>query len=612
MGNILNHNRDIFQFDILKDDYWDFHLCIDDSYGALVDGLTERCLAAYIDINDSECVWFDEIFSKKDYVWENAINDGTLEFKNFGFTSVDNGKTYYELDRITNREFFDLYTKTIYKVNPDDFRLLLQKVRGNHKIYDYSNDIVIEDNMEVSKLNGGFYQGFFTANDGCEYKVLPTDIGNGWTLEFELKKEDFDNDKLTMNDIYPENKGIFFYIGTRAENKWWKKYTVDKEFPWCKKSGFADEYTDDKYIGYDSLNEDYFNKVIDLCEECNHSIDEYVVDGYIVKEEPVENSAFNDDYIVKEDRMEEMTCDKIEDKFCPNQQYFEDEYLEEDLKIDEEMDFKSETGFDFSQPNVKELETDNKFVIFDRTCDGFTVKTWNEGDAYVLSYIEHPQIDNYFTLMNRTCDGYDVCSIQKLIDIKSKEYDILKDLYRNALAFQIKDDGSVGYKYLVKNCDIEEDDYKIESEWSKPNMVKSEEWVNVQVRVLPVKHKIRDEHKGITNFYATDKMRLMFYVNGKLVLVSKELPILNLKKLNDSNDKQEGVPFNISLGGGTQGLSEVVYLNYRKPPEYSLPLEREFGGSFVGYFKSFKFYSCSLNYTELFNNHNFTAKQRYL
>ena len=47
-------------------------------------------------------------------------------------------------------------------------------------------------------------------------------------------------------------------------------------------------------------------------------------------------------------------------------------------------------------------------------------------------------------------------------------------------------------------------------------------------------------------------------MNGKLVLISKELPTFNFRELNDTPDKQEGVPFNISVGGGTQGLSDVI------------------------------------------------------
>ena len=77
---------------------------------------------------------------------------------------------------------------------------------------------------------------------------------------------------------------------------------------------------------------------------------------------------------------------------------------------------------------------------------------------------------------------------------------------------------------------------------------------------------------------------------------------MNIRELNDLADKQEGVPFNISVGGGTQGLSDVIYENFRDLPDTVLPLEKEFGGTFIGYFKSFKAYSCALSLSEIRNN----------
>jgi hypothetical protein len=43
--------------------------------------------------------------------------------------------------------------------------------------------------------------------------------------------------------------------------------------------------------------------------------------------------------------------------------------------------------------------------------------------------------------------------------------------------------------------------------------------------------------------------------------------------------------------------------DYMKLPEYIYPLEKEFGGSFIGYFKSFKFYECPLNFNEIVKNY---------
>ena len=68
------------------------------------------------------------------------------------------------------------------------------------------------------------------------------------------------------------------------------------------------------------------------------------------------------------------------------------------------------------------------------------------------------------------------------------------------------------------------------------------------------------------------------------------------------DSKQEGVPFNISLGGGTQGLCDVVYYDFGHTPTDILPLEKNFAGSFIGYIKSFKFYDCLLTFSEIQQN----------
>ena len=138
------------------------------------------------------------------------------------------------------------------------------------------------------------------------------------------------------------------------------------------------------------------------------------------------------------------------------------------------------------------------------------------------------------------------------------------------------------------------------------SVISNNKWYTIHITIKPIRHKNKSNLNCLSENTINDKMQIMFYVNGKLVLVSKELPIFNFKMLNDLEEKQEGVPFNLSIGGGTQGLSEVVYLNYMKLPEYVLPLEKEFGGSFVGWLKSFKFYTCQLNYQEIVGNYNFT------
>lgn len=384
-----------------------------------------------------------------------------------------------------------------------------------------------------------------------------------------------ENQNLTINDTHPNNKGIFFYIGTRAENKWWNLYTVEQGIEENNVNKYAStDYIDDSYTTESQdVNSEYLQK--DDSEE--PSIDKnYIDNGYIV----TENSQCN--------------------------QYVEDGYLEKDEEITEKEDLVTSDGFSFGQPNIIQYDTDNKFLLFDRTEDGFTVKNWEEGTVVTMYDIKKPDLGNYFTLFNRTPKGYTIKTIDSLIEEKNKDYNILKDLYRNALAFQIKDNGSIGFKYLVKDCESEEENYKIEELFSKENIIIDDEWYNISIKIIPtVPNKVINPLCDNITTTAKQEMVIYIYVNGKLKLKSEALPMLSLKQLDDLSDKQQAVPFSMSLGGGTQGLCDVINLNYRGLPKDVLPLEKEFCGSFIGYIQKFRFYTCPLNFTEIGENYNF-------
>ena len=651
MGHILYHNRLPFNFRLDRSEYWDFFLSLP-RYGSYGDsGLSDGCLISYIDTTDPDCVWFDGLYSKSSYFWQYAVNNGLI-LKNIGYTGVDNGLIHYQKDRISNEGFLNIYKHSEYKVEEGDSRLILNKVYGNNQIYSYSNDIVEEDNMLVSRLNGGFYQGFFKS--GEEYRVLPQNIGEGMTFEVVLKKHDFENDgSVKLNDTHSENKGIFLYLGTRAENKWWKNYITDLK-PEKSTNGYVvDGYVNSDYNDTSHLNDDYVKPYEDL-----YAVSEYFADGYLTDKCDNDNcccenggkSGKNYHYgssmpkftypealNVYEDnavwfdqeghlwienemfttrrgngggssKRRKCSCDMyfadgyIKDTYfdesCDCTMYVKEEYLNPETKIDVDEDLLMDDGYSVKQPNIREYRTDNKFLLFDRTCDGFTTENWEEGSEAIITDVMTPKIKNYFLLFDRTCNGYTTDTIDGLIAQESKRYDILADLYRNAIAFQIDDNGRIGYKYLVKDCESVEG-YKIESEWSSEGVIKDDKWYTVAIKILPMGRKY-GECSEKTN--SSDKMRFSIYVNGKLRFISKELPIFNFRKLNDMNSKQEGVPFNISLGGGTQGLCDVIYLNYRELPEYVLPLEKEFAGSFIGYVKVLRIYNCGKTFSEITQN----------
>ena len=223
--------------------------------------------------------------------------------------------------------------------------------------------------------------------------------------------------------------------------------------------------------------------------------------------------------------------------------------------------------------------------MFDRTKNGFTTKNWIEGTKISLVKKQNWPIENYFLLLNRTETGYTINSIKDYNEKQIDDFNIYKDIRDNVFALRIKEDGSIGYRYGIFNCD-NDNKYELIEEYSKSGVVKFNEWNNINVRCI----------KTMNN-----NMKLMFYVNGFLIFISKEIKIFNFKALDEVPEKQETVPYNISIGGGTIGLSETILQNYYEIPNYILPIEKDFCGTFIGDIKSFKMYEGFIDYSSITN-----------
>lgn len=496
-NSIKNHNWFPLAMEVSWTDYWDFQLADTKLSSDYNFGLVKDCLISYIDTRDEECVDGNNLLSKGGYKWDKSVNKG-LRLEHIGITGMDNGLIKFDMETVTDKEFEELFSHSVTDIPEGDTRLRINSVAGNNGRFYYGNSFMRMGDENVARLNGGFFQGFFRTGDGCEYNVLPSILDTSWGFEVTLRRCDFENESglPRMNDVYPDNKGIFLYIGTRAENKWWRYYNDD---------------TDNK-----------------------------------------------------------ETSDMI--LYGPGMEM------------------------------VSEFETDNKFLIFDRTKDGLTVYDTEEGEdiSAIITMPEGELKENPFLVYHRGKGG--CCVYDDIPDsmFEGREYDIESDLYNNALAFKVKDDGSVGYQYLVRDCESEDRKHKIESEFSKPGMVPYDEWAVIHIRVdsntpYPSKSYNATDMSGL-------RMRIRIYVNGRLVFVSRELEGLRLRNLYDLEERQEGVAFNISVGGGTQGLSDVVYQDYKEKFYKTLPLEESFGGSFSGYIRSFKFYDCGLTFDRIRSN----------
>ena len=651
MANLKVNNYHNLRLRVNYDEYWDFFVN-KDSYGYynLPNGeFFDGCLISYIDLCDEECVDGDTwVMSKPQYSWTDALSIGYTLY-NITYLGVDNGLFTFRKDRITNKQFLDIFQQNSLKIEEDDTRLKLHAVSGNTLQYDYP--LYVEP-CQV-KLNGGFYQGFFKTE--CDkYQILPTHFEHGDTLNFEftLKRCDLEKESdKTLNDKYPQNKGIFFYIGTRAENKWIYQYdTNDVDgLEDCYQLDMA-EYVEGSEIdkkdhiignfydpnpdfeGYDPFelgdytDYKYYDESLYAYDECDWN------DMYDYLEIPSSRKPKTiDDENVPYKRLtwccgEEEVTDYVlkpffrgcacpvrykkvkvkDDDYDPNPlkpcEEFGDEYVafdEDIMGLDEATDYieaelditdfeyYTDNGFKLSEGNQYYFKTDNKFLFFNRTKTGETVSSWVEGTEFMFYGRRSKFKGNLFILMNRTKTGYTVDNIDTLRDESANDYDPYRDLYNNALAFRITDKGEIGYRMLTIDCEKEgRDKTSIIEGYSFEDVIPYCEWTTVNVRMS----------------FIFGKMKLMFYVNGKLVYITKDLPMLDLKALNELYEKQEGVPYNISLGGGTQGLAETIQYNYMLNPTRTYPLEKAFGGTFIGYIRSFKIYGCMLEQGIIYNN----------
>lgn len=538
MQNIKHNNVRALDLKLINNEYYDFMLYKGEAMGLT---FSEDCYLA--EILPCSLESDGKYYSRT--TWADAKNSGDVTLNNIGLTGVDNGFIHFDKDKISNKEFLDIFTGSTYTIGSEDMRFFMTPITGNTMLHKYPYSIEVDevDEQQYFSFRGGFLQGFFKA-DGYEYQTLPSKIDTEWVMSFELRRRtDYPIEPTSLVGVHPENNGIFFYMGTRAENKFWHYYKTDEEVM-------------DKF------------KIGDFSE------------GYMEPEEECDIVTPTCDLVVKE---------------SDGNYSIDHEYWESDVDI-ESNDFKTKEGIDADNQYFNEIETDNKFITFNRTPSGFTVNNWPGDDVKVILEGEKRPNINWFPLMNRTETGVTVQTADEYIkyeyDGDEMVYDIYDDIKNNAFALKINEDGSIGYKYGILDCEAE-NHYSVVEEYSKPNMVLDKKWAKVTV-------KFKLDFPRLTKCDNKDKkMKIYIYVDGFLVFISKELPALNFKALDDTYHKQEGVPFNLSLGGGTQGLMEEIFPDYYRASDYVLPLERDFGGSFMGDIKYFLFYGCHLPYNDI-------------
>lgn len=258
--NINNYYLNKYNFKIDYSSYFDLTLAADErDYDEEVVFSTDviaaddgNRLPIYIDLNSSESnlkqtLLYGKYYSGNTLVSKNYYNPNNVDLTCFsaytglcdvGLVATDNGlydkmtgqTLYYQMGVETNPffKFHPHYYDRRMKLHPVTSYAEFPNIRfsgsGERTIY----HMVSKENENVgyyNELYGGFYQGFYKLH-GWDYETFPERVNKGWTAELMLKPRQRNEytpqpSEQFLNNIYPDNAGTFFYFGNRAEDKYY-------------------------------------------------------------------------------------------------------------------------------------------------------------------------------------------------------------------------------------------------------------------------------------------------------------------------------------------------------------------------------------------------------
>jgi hypothetical protein len=421
-----------------------------------------------------------------------------------------------KFDRYSFDRRFKMFQVTGYTDPPNE------RFSGNTDRTVY--EIVSKTNSQIGTYNqlyGGFYQGFFKLF-GYDYEVFPNRTNKGWTVEMALKARQSDEygpvaGETTLNITYPENENTFFYFGTRGENKFYHHA-----------SGSPSSDT-----GYTRVTQS-LEGILKTCACENTGVtNSRCIEVYNPIEYTVEHNI-------------DCGCG------CNNNTVINPE--KDPLYDSMSNAFSVRLNGDPSNPGicVKVLKLTGDCVVTGTTpTTGITYQT----GYTVTEYCSESNIFDYCASEN---PDFLLDEHWFLVDIvweRNTYFDTCDLYYRGGLGL-ITD-----FKYVdsLSNNTVNLIEPPVTHTGSpSPDQV---EIVNLNERWLIEK---------------SDRLgALKIYVNGKLFYVINGFEEIIPRGLNTEKEKQLGVPFNISWGGGTQGLRES--LTFKQKPACDISYGVELG-----------------------------------
>ena len=212
----INHTRAI-DAKLYNGKYYDFMLYKGEYAHTSIGELNDMAIADFSTFDIASGILYSTA------VWPLAKNGG-VDMENIGMTGVDNGLITFNKYAISNKEFLDIYFKSKYHIDEGDMRFFMSPIAGNTQEYVYPMYLVEDEKEKYLAFKGGFYQGFFGL-EGYDYQTLPYSYNGDYLFHFDIRpRSDYEVVDKTLNAVHPENSGIFFFMGTRAENKFFPFY----------------------------------------------------------------------------------------------------------------------------------------------------------------------------------------------------------------------------------------------------------------------------------------------------------------------------------------------------------------------------------------------------
>lgn len=423
-----------------------------------------------------------------------------------------------------------------------------------------------------NQLYGGFYQGFFKLF-GYDYEVFPNRTNKGWSVEMLLRPRQVDqfyplSAQTTLNLTYPENKNTFFYFGTRAENKFYHH---------ASGSPLSDS-------GYTRVTSS-LDKCLKTCACSNTGVtNSRCVEVY----EPLV-------YTPQHNTKCDCGCNSITEVPNPDKNPLYDSMSNT---------FALRLSGDPKNP---------KICIKTLTLTGGCQTTGTcptTGITYVTGYT--------LSEFCSTKQVFDFCETNNPYFLNKEHWFLVDCVWERNSYFDTCDlyyRGGLGTISKTSYVDSLSNNSIL---LIQPPITQSGGTGAEQVEIVNLNEKWLSESD-----YRLGSLKI--YVNGRLFYVINGFEEVIPRALNTDKEKQLGVPFNISWGGGTQGLRESLTLtactdstSYQQDPEVmpnqtlsgtslsalttNILIEPSFGGSFDGAISQFRMYTEPLKYSEVVHN----------